>query len=718
VWTLAVVQQQQAANVGKDETMSFLKIPSFRSSALILVFFVFLFDSHPVLAQAENGQDEPKPPIPISQEPLIFRIRRGTAFTDDAQQWRLAHTEENVKKIAETGETMLYTHFYKGYGFKAEEAEMDLAARVAAWAKEYGMISGVYVQWGTVVWETFLNETPQAREWVLLDRDGHPVRIAYGHYYWRYLPDLRNREYLNWYKEKILRHCIERIKPKYIFLDNVAENPPVDWQPLHNENWTGDFRAFLRERYSPSELEAMLGYSNVDNVLPPYWEWGTETTVNDPLMQRWIDFRCESVTDAIADVCRFIKSVDPTIAVGVNLHGISRLNRAIRGVDPVAVCDGTGVDGWGGEIWVESELTQEGVLISPIREYKACRTLKVAFQSGGRTSLGKAVKLAFSYRRPIQGGGWLGSAGRASYLNGPAPGDFYYKYASYYRDTESVADVAVLRSYPSLAYNSFAPLASTVGFEQALIQAKVPFDIIFSRNLEDLSKYKVLVLANTESMSDEEIALVREFVHKGGGLVATGSASLYNEWRRPRRLFGLADVLGLSEQDSTKTSRAYRTADGVATYVGAEGVNRTMKAFGQGRAVYLPRVIPSYRGNQVEMSLPENWGELIEAVNWTAGDNLTLTVHAPLSVVMNLYRKRKESQLILHLVNFKQDLLRDIPVNMKVGKGEIVESVTLISEELTDTPEINFAQQDDKLLFRVPELRLYDMVVIQLARNF
>ena len=76
---------------------------------------------------------------------------------------------------------MLYTHLYKGYGFKAEEAEMDLAARVAAWAKKYGMISGVYVQWGTVVWEIFLNQTPQAREWVLLDRDGHPVRIAYGH---------------------------------------------------------------------------------------------------------------------------------------------------------------------------------------------------------------------------------------------------------------------------------------------------------------------------------------------------------------------------------------------------------------------------------------------------------------------------------------------------------------------------------------------------------
>ncbi len=55
-------------------------------------------------------------PMEISQEPLIFQIRRGTASTDEAERWKLVHTEENVKKIAETGRMMLYTHFYKGYG--------------------------------------------------------------------------------------------------------------------------------------------------------------------------------------------------------------------------------------------------------------------------------------------------------------------------------------------------------------------------------------------------------------------------------------------------------------------------------------------------------------------------------------------------------------------------------------------------------------------------
>ncbi len=665
-------------------------------------------------AQEEIPETDLTLPIPISQEPLIFRIRRGTALTDDAERWKIAHTEENVKKIAETGQRMLYTHFYKGYGYQAEKEEMDMAIQVAAWARKYGMISGVYVQWGTVVWETFLQETNRATNWVLYDRNGHPVRIAYGHYYWRYLPDIRNQEYLKWYKEKILRYCIEQLKPKYIFLDNVAENPPVSWQPLHNPKWIEDFREYLRTRYTPEELKAMIGYSNVDNILPPYWEWDNDLVVNDPIMQRWIDFRCRSVTDAVADVCKFIKRLDPAVAVGVNIHGISRENRAIQGIDPVAVCNGTGVDAWSGEIWVEAELTPEGVLISPIREYKACRTLKVAFQSGGRTSLGRAVKMAFSYRHRIPGGGWLGSPGRVSYLNGPPPDDDFYQYVDYYRDTESVADVAVLRSYPSLAYNSFAPLAGTVGFEQTLIQAKIPFDIIFEENLKDLSKYKVLVLANTESMSDRDISLIRHYVRNGGGLVATGSASLYNEWRRPRPSFGLADVLGLSRKEARQTLGSYRISDAISTFVGAGGINTKMRNFGQGRAVYIPRVIHSYTGTRVKMNLPVNWPELVQAVKWACRDNLSLKIQAPLTVVMNLYEKKEKEQLILHLVNFKQDILSDIPVELKIPDGKKAKSITLVSTDNTKTSPVKFTQENERLCFRVPELKLYDMLVIQL----
>lgn len=663
------------------------------------------------MAQAEEPSYEF--PMPISQEPLIFRIRRGTALTDDEQRWEAAHTEENVRAIAETGQRMLYTHFYKGYGFRAEKEEMDLAAKVAGWARKYGMVPGVYMQWGTVVLETFLQETPKAANWILRDRDGHPVRIAYGQYYWRFLPDILNPEYMKWYKEKILRYCVENVKPKYIFLDNVAENPPVSWQPLHNPHWGEAFRKYLRDTYSPAELKSMLGFSNVDHVQPPYWEWDNAQVINDPLMQRWIDFRCRTVTEAVRDVRKYIYSQDSTAAVGVNIHGISRLNRAIQGLDPVAVCDGTGVDAWSGEIWVEAELTDDGVMISPIREYQACRTLGVAFQSGGRSALGRAVKMAFGYRRPIPGGGWLGSPGRESYLNGPGPSDRMYQYADYYRGTESMARVAVLRSYPSLAYNSFGPLAATVGFEQALICARVPFDIIFDRHLEDLSRYDVLVLANTECLSDRQVELIESFVRRGGGLVATGSSSLYNQWRRTRPEFGLGDVLGLDESDARRALRAWRVADGVWTYVGTQGAETIRRTHGDGRAVYIPRVIHSYAGNSVQMNLPENHEQLVDAVRWAIGGEFGVRVDAPSTVVINLLAKKDQGQIMLHMVNFRQDSLEEIPVELILEDGVKAVSIEQITGENPEKVKVEFTQQGRSLEFKVPELRLYTMLIIE-----
>jgi len=275
--------------------------------------------------------------------------------------------------------------------------------------------------------------------------------------------------------------------------------------------------------------------------------------------------------------------------------------------------------------------------------------------------------------------------------------------------------VAVLRSYPSLAYNSYAPLASTVGFEQTLIQAKIPFDIIFEDDLKDLSKYKVLVLANTECMSDKDIELIRSYVRNGGGLVATGSASLYDQWRRPRPGFGLEDVLNLSRRDARETLGAYRISDAISTWIGAEQVHTKMTAFGRGRAIYVPRVIPGYGGTTVRMNLPTNWPELVEAVKWASGYNSSIKVLAPLTVVMNLCEKTKKDQLLLHLVNFKQDLIKDIPVEMQVPAGKKVKSITLISTDIADIKPVEFKQEKQVLNFRVPELRIYDLLVIRLG---
>jgi hypothetical protein len=91
------------------------------------------------------------------------------------------------------------------------------------------------------------------------------------------------------------------------------------------------------------------------------------------------------------------------------------------------------------------------------------------------------------------------------------------------------------------------------GFHHALVEARIPFEFVSATRFtaEELGRFRVLVLANAERMSDEACALVREFVRGGGGVVAGYRTSLQTADGTPRADFGLADVLGVHlEQDA------------------------------------------------------------------------------------------------------------------------------------------------------------------------
>jgi hypothetical protein len=86
----------------------------------------------------------------------------------------------------------------------------------------------------------------------------------------------------------------------------------------------------------------------------------------------------------------------------------------------------------------------------------------------------------------------------------------------------------------------------TLGFYQALIEARVPFEMVHDRLLdrERLHPFKLLILPNIACLSDEQCDRLRTFVRDGGGLVATFETSLYDESGTRRRDFGLADLFG------------------------------------------------------------------------------------------------------------------------------------------------------------------------------
>lgn len=90
-------------------------------------------------------------------------------------------------------------------------------------------------------------------------------------------------------------------------------------------------------------------------------------------------------------------------------------------------------------------------------------------------------------------------------------------------------------------------LSHVLGYYRALLESHLPFTVICDWNLtdEDLSKYKVLVLPNTACLDETQLAAIRRFVERGGGLVATQDASLCNEFGDVKPSLGLAELLGV-----------------------------------------------------------------------------------------------------------------------------------------------------------------------------
>jgi hypothetical protein len=83
------------------------------------------------------------------------------------------------------------------------------------------------------------------------------------------------------------------------------------------------------------------------------------------------------------------------------------------------------------------------------------------------------------------------------------------------------------------------------GMANALIRARIPYLPVHVDHIErDAPNLSLLVLPNVAALSDKQAESIRQFVKKGGGLIATGVSSLYNEWGEMRPDFALSDLFG------------------------------------------------------------------------------------------------------------------------------------------------------------------------------
>ena len=683
----------------------------------------------------------------FTAEPPIQR-RWGDLTIDYIDQYKRRMSEETVIKLKEMGITLVINDYFAGYGIEGEGAYMESAKKFAELCHKHGLRVGAYIS-NLISYDNFLLEKPEAEGWLVPDYLGKPRSSSRTE---RRIPYIGHAGYQEYIK-KVLKKAILEAKVDYIHFDNSLSYG--SHANFHHPHAIEQFRNFLRDKYTPDQLEDRFSLRDVKYVMPPKSHRGFPQPLRDPLFQEFTDFRCWKVSEYLREMSQYIKKLNPEVVVESNPMGDSGENWELSsGRDLARMLPYT--EAFFHENEKDPCVMKNGSLVSRIRSLKIGQILdnKLLYHTGHNKQL-MAESMAYNQNCI----GYIGALLSPYYWDEDAIRyiRFFHDHFQYYIHAKNIAPVAVLRTFPSMAYSDNNTRYSTYLYEQTLIQRKIPFDIIFDQHLkEGLPKYKVLIIANQECMTDEQTELVRAYVVAGGGLVITGKSSLYNDWRRRRNRLGLRDLFpedlpyppGTNlRQFENRVGELFTGLFGSPWYSHSsliselEGftenkADQVIKGeYGEGRVVYIPHIKPGLNKppkaapTSQYWKLPENYEELEDAVRWAAGEPVPIEVQAPLHVTMEWTQQPKSDRMMVHLMNYdiqNHPIVENIGVRIKLPKGKQVKDINIFSPDI----EINrnkgslfFSRINDGVLpyqtnngwinFSVPNLHVYDMVAVQ-----
>ncbi len=297
-----------------------------------------------------------------------------------------------------------------------------------------------------------------------------------------------------------------------------------------------------------------------------------------------------------------------------------------------------------------------------------------------------------------------------------------------------------------------------------LLESGFHFNIFNEKGLlENLDKFKLVILPDQRYIEPELASALREYVRNGGSVIATGLTGTQDSTYKPTGKFVLDDVFGIRlEEKEYPHSHSYMTitdgnlkqdvldmpqqAFGDVVYVTPEGAQTlaelwdlylrgdgkyllsssppgkptghpavTIHEFGKGKAAYIAQDIFTAYTQRIQWNLKNVLRNLI---NMSIPEKLIET-DAPGMVEVVLNQKGKD--LHVNLVNhYREKSLGEaisitenvIPVHniqVKVKVERKPKSVMLVPEK----KKLDWKMEDGYVVFTVPELHIYSIAVIE-----
>jgi hypothetical protein len=364
-------------------------------------------------------------------------------------------------------------------------------------------------------------------EWIAVDKDGQPRR------HWAY-PDVWVTCAYGDYNNVFMPNVVKEIVREYD-IDAVFAN-----------RWQGHgvcYCASCTERF-----RASTGHD-----LPRVAD------ANDPVWQAWTQWRRDVLTRMIVAWDEDVKAIRPHASFIPNMSGASLMEFDLKLIEkhcPFIVVDDQGRRGVE-SLWMAGRNGKR--VRATFRERPVILITSIGPEEEHRWK--DAVTTGPEMAGWITNGTAHGMLPWFTKFNGVVPDTRWVEPVAeafgMHADLEPVlsamapaAEIAIID--PSTTLRHWAPEmrrqaeADDLGFYQALVEAKLPFEFLSDQMMtpERLDAFKVVILANARCLSDAQCRMLEDYVARGGSVVAAFETSTRDENGKPRGGFGLEKVFG------------------------------------------------------------------------------------------------------------------------------------------------------------------------------
>lgn len=452
--------------------------------------------------------------------------------------------KDTIQWMADSGISLVLTHFYKGFGMKVDGEEWPRVKEYVQECHAKGIKVWGYMQGQSMYQETFFAENPEGVDWVAKQYDGSDR--TWGRAYNRLAPCLTAQGYQD-YMLSVVEAGLTELDLDGIHLDNSYS------KHCYCSRCRRLFRKFLN---AVPDLDQRTGIPDASWVEPPPLPTSLEI-VSDPLCQLWIEFGTQNRYRFLDALYRRIKQIKPDAQFHTNPAFPKRpASKLTLGLDPVRegqICD---------FVCCENDCQpriEQGRLYSQAEAYlygdaADYRVLHTAWRKGPHgespagTPAGFWTGLAeeFSYHAAILGNNWMlrsvGDGDRvlgddSEWLSAHAEGVHFFR--SLHRDLElgnrkQWAEIGIVINVETLSHAGSTDVPAFRALVSHLLTRGVPFRFILAE--QDVpDSVTTLFVCQQSCLPESQLERIRDFA-AGSGKSAwiAGESGRYDEWFLPR----------------------------------------------------------------------------------------------------------------------------------------------------------------------------------------